>query len=59
MHDYNNYYVRCARANGVAMLGVATGLTSSKELRAAGADYVLETLEHKDDVLQILFQHNK
>ena len=37
--------VRCARAVGVPCLAVATGNASPAELREAGADWAVETLE--------------
>ncbi len=38
--------IACARAHGIAVLAVATGYTPAEELRAAGADRVLESLEN-------------
>ena len=37
--------VRCAQRHGMPCLAVATGPTRAEELRAAGADWVLPTLE--------------
>lgn len=40
--------VACARASGMASIGVATGSASEAELEAAGADLVLSTLAELD-----------
>jgi phosphoglycolate phosphatase-like HAD superfamily hydrolase len=42
--------IDCAVAHGARGIGVATGPFSGAELRAAGADYVVETLEEAIDL---------
>jgi phosphoglycolate phosphatase len=43
--------VECGRAHGVATLAVATGDTPAEELRAAGADWVIEDLGRAAEVV--------
>lgn len=45
--------VRCARAHGMQCLGVATGFVSAEALRAAGADWVVSTLDQLDELVPI------
>lgn len=46
--------VECARAHDLRTLAVATGRFGSDELRASGAEWVLESLEDTSSVLDIL-----
>jgi phosphoglycolate phosphatase-like HAD superfamily hydrolase len=46
--------VRCGEALGVCTVAVATGPTDSETLRAAGADYVFDSLEPTEEVLRAL-----
>jgi phosphoglycolate phosphatase-like HAD superfamily hydrolase len=48
------YDVACARAAGVRSLAVATGPVGVDELRAAGADAVVEDLSRTADVLRVI-----
>ncbi len=43
LHD-----IACARAHGIPVLAVATGWTPAEDLRAAGADWVVEDLRAAD-----------
>jgi len=43
-----------AKANGVRAFGVATGRSTAGELRLAGADAVLESLEDTEELLRLL-----
>ena len=43
-----------ARANGVVAVGVATGRFGLADLRAAGADLVLPSLEEHDPLVELL-----
>jgi len=44
--------IGCAKAHGLRSLGVTTGGHTRDRLEAAGADRVLDTLEHTDDLLK-------
>ena len=46
--------IDCARANGCVAFGVATGRYSADELRAAGADIVVEDLLEPSALLELL-----
>jgi len=46
--------IACARFSAARSIGVATGLHSADELRAAGADIVFEDLSHTGSVLRAL-----
>ncbi len=46
--------IDCARANGCVAFGVATGRYSADELRAAGADMVVESLLEPSPLLELL-----
>jgi phosphoglycolate phosphatase len=46
--------IACAKFSGARSIGVATGLHSVEDLRAAGADVVFEDLSDTDRVLQAL-----
>ena len=46
--------VDCALANGCVAFGVATGRYSADELRAAGADIVVESLLEPSPLLELL-----
>jgi len=46
--------IDCARAHGAISVGVATGPYSVEQLRDAGADVVLETLEDVPALLRVL-----
>ena len=48
------YDVECARVAGARAIAVATGGFSASELRAAGADVVLEDLTETEAVLELL-----
>ena len=45
---------RCARANGCRCIGVATGRFTVVELRAAGADWVIDDLTDTAHVIRLL-----
>ena len=45
--------VRCARAHGIQCLGVATGFVSAEALHAAGADWVVSTLDRLDELVPV------
>ncbi len=46
--------IRCAQANGLRSLGVATGMYSAEQLRQAGADCVVSDLSHTAGLLDWL-----
>lgn len=50
--------IDCAHAHGARSIAVATGPFSGKDLRAAGAGLVLETLEDVDALLEFLDAEN-
>ncbi len=46
--------VKAAKASNLITIGVATGKYSQEELKNCGADYVLENLKNKDEILEIV-----
>lgn len=46
--------IACARAGGLQVIAVGAGNFSSKELRDAGADLVVDTLEEQDKIVSFL-----
>jgi phosphoglycolate phosphatase-like HAD superfamily hydrolase len=46
--------VHCAHQNGAVCLAVATGGSSAEELRAAGADVVVEDLTDPGPLLRLI-----
>lgn len=46
--------VECAHVHGAVCIGVSTGPYSYEDLKAAGADYVVETLADRESVLRFL-----
>jgi phosphoglycolate phosphatase len=46
--------IACAQAGGARSIAVATGSHSVEELRAAGADVVLENLSNTEYVVALL-----
>ncbi len=51
--------VACAQAAGARSLAVATGTTDMAELRASGADTVLENLGNTEEILELLPAGNR
>jgi phosphoglycolate phosphatase-like HAD superfamily hydrolase len=46
--------VACGKAHGVRTVAVATGRTPLEDLRAVGADLVLETLEAREEIVHFV-----
>lgn len=46
--------IACAKAGGARSIGVATGSHTVDQLRAAGADFVMQDLNDTDEVLRVL-----